>query len=404
MDDDPTPPKAAQGVAPAPAAGKRRRGLLALGLVATLGAIAYGGYWFLFARHYESTDDAYVDGDLVAITTEVPGNVMALYADDTQSVGRGQTLLELDPADAQVARSNAEARLARAVREVRTLFATAEELRARITDREIELNRAQQDYRRRAVLLQDGAVSSEELSHTLDTIAQIRANLTEARKQLKATTVQIDGTTLETHPQVLAAEAAVRESALSLRRTHISAPVAGVVARRSVQVGQRVAPGTPLMAVVPLDDVWIDANFKEVQLADMRVGQPVEIRADVYGRSVQYHGNLVGLSAGSGSAFALLPAQNASGNWIKIVQRVPVRIALDPKQLEAHPLRVGLSTSVTVDIRDTSGALVASQVRSKAIPVQKSLGDDPEVEARIARILAANGGDGGGNKSVVARR
>jgi len=354
--------------------------------------LGYGSYWLFSARYYESTDDAYVNGDLVQITSEVPGTVIVLSADDTQGVKRGQNLLQLDPADAEVARSNAEARLARTVREVRTLFAMADELRARITDREIELKRAQDDYSRRANLLQDGAVSSEELSHTRDNIAQIRANLTEAREQLKATTVQIDGTTVENHPQVLAAEAAVRDAALALRRTQIFAPVSGVVARRTVQVGQRVAAGTPLMAVVPLDYVWVDANFKEVQLEEMRIGQPVEVRADVYGRSVKYHGTLVGLSAGSGSAFALLPAQNASGNWIKIVQRVPVRIALDPGELKAHPLRVGLSTTVTVNVRDTSGSLVASQVRSEPIPVQTSMDNDPEVEARIAHILAANGG------------
>jgi membrane fusion protein (multidrug efflux system) len=384
--------------------GKRRFGLISLGLVAIFGALLYGGYWLLVARHHQSTDDAYVNGDLVQITSEVPGTVMALAADDTQGVGRGQILLELDPADARVAMSNAEARLARAVREVRTLFATAGQLRAQITSREIELKRAQDDYHRRSSLLQDGAVSSEELSHTQDNIAQIRSNLIEAREQLEATRVQIDGTTAATHPLVLAAEAAVRDAALALRRTRISAPVAGVVARRSVQVGQRVAPGTPLMAVVPLDDVWIDANFKEVQLKDMRVGQPVEVRVDLYGRGVEYRGKLVGVAAGSGSAFALLPAQNASGNWIKIVQRVPVRIALDPQQLRAHPLRVGLSTTVTVDVHDTSGVSIASRVRNEPLPVQKSLGDDPEVEARIARILMANGGTTVGAKNVVARQ
>jgi membrane fusion protein (multidrug efflux system) len=406
LSDDSTPESTIENTAPAHATNQRRVKLIALGLAASFGAAVYGGYWFLSARHHQSTDDAYVNGDLVQITSEVAGTVMALAADDTQGVERGQTLLTLDPADAQVAMSAAEARLARAVREVRTLFATAEELRARIADREIELQRAEDDYRRRANLLKDGAVSSEELSHTKDTIAQMRANLSEAREQLNATTVQIDGTTIDTHPLVLAAEAAVRDAALALRRTRILAPVAGVVARRSVQVGQRVAPGTALMAVVPLDDVWVDANFKEVQLKNMRVGQPVEVRADVYGGSVTYHGTLVGLSAGSGSAFALLPAQNASGNWIKIVQRVPVRIALDPEQLKVHPLRVGLSTTVTVDVRDTSGALIASQVRRVPIPVQPSLGDDPDVQARIARILAANGGTraGTGSKTFASIR
>jgi membrane fusion protein (multidrug efflux system) len=399
MNDAATPAATAPSATP----NKRRRNLTVLGVLGILGGVAYGGYWFLLARHYQSTDDAYVNGDLVQITSEVPGTVISLKVDDTQGVQRGQALLELDPADAQVAMGSADARLAGAVREVRTLFATADQLHAKIAEREIELRRAQDDYRRRADLLQDGAVSSEELSHTQDNIAQLRANLTAAREELKSITVRIDGTAVETHPQVLAAEAAVRDAALALHRTHIVAPVAGVVARRSVQVGQRLAPGTALMAVVPLDDVWIDANFKEVQLKDMRVGQPVEVRSDVYGGSVKYHGMLVGLSAGSGSAFALLPAQNASGNWIKIVQRVPVRIALDPREVASHPLRVGLSTTVTVDIRDTSGALIASQVRSEPIPSQASLGQDPAVDARIAQILTANGGAGARTHVIAAR-
>ena len=372
---------------------RRRRKLIALAAAVVFGSAGYGTWWETVGRHYQTTDDAYVDGDQVQITSEVPGTVVALNADDTQSVQDGQTLLKLDPADAEVAMGNAEANLGRAVRQVRTQFATAEQLRAQIADREIALKRVQDDYRRRSGLVQDGAVSSEELSHTHDDIVQMQAALNEARQQLNATLAQIDGTMVDDHPQVLAAEAAVRDAALALRRTEIKAPLAGVVARRSVQVGQRVAAGTPLMAVVPLEDVWVDANFKEVQLEDMRVGQPVELRADLYGHSTVYHGKLVGLAAGSGNAFALLPPQNASGNWIKIVQRLPVRVALDPQELKAHPLRVGLSMSVTVNIHDTSGALIASQVRSQPIPVQDSLGHDPEVEAHIAQIVARNGGE-----------
>ena len=375
-----------------PANGSRKRGLLILAAVVVGGGIAYGAWWMLHGRYFQTTDDAYVSGDLVQITSEAPGTVIALHVDDTQSVQRDQPLLELDPADAEVATGNAEANLARAVRAVRTLFAQGDQLRAQITDREIALKRAQDDYQRRAHLVSDGAVSSEELSHTKDTITQMQASLTAAREQLNATTAQIDGTTVANHPQVLAAAAAVRDAALALRRTHLTAPVAGVVARRSVQVGQRVAAGTPLMAVVPLEDVWVDANFKEVQLEKMRVGQPVELHADLYGSDTVYHGKLVGLSAGSGSAFALLPAQNASGNWIKIVQRVPVRVGLDAKELKDHPLRVGLSMTVTVDIHDTSGALVAGEVRSQPIPTQASLGKDPAVEARIAQIIADNSG------------
>ncbi len=379
--------------AEAVAKSRRRRKLISLAAAVVFGGAAYGTYWETYARHYQTTDDAYVDGDQVQITSEVAGTVVALAADDTQSVQDGQSLLKLDPADAEVAMGNAEARLGGAVRQVRTLFATAEQLRAQIADREIALKRVQDDYRRRSGLVQDGAVSSEELSHSHDDIVQMQAALNEARQQLNATLAQIDSTTVDNHPQVLAAEAAVRDAALALRRTDIRAPLAGVVARRSVQLGQRVAAGTPLMAVVPLDEVWVDANFKEVQIKDMRVGQPVRLRADVYGHGTEYHGKLVGLAAGSGNAFALLPAQNASGNWIKIVQRLPVRIALDPAELKAQPLRVGLSMSVTVDIRDTSGALIASQVRSQPIPVQDSLGHDPEVEARIAQIVARNGGE-----------
>ncbi|MBV8062974.1 MAG: HlyD family efflux transporter periplasmic adaptor subunit [Nevskia sp.] len=382
-----------QAATEAEAKAKRSRKLIALAAAVMFGAAAYGTYWGTYARHYQTTDDAYVDGDQVQITSEVAGTVVALNADDTQGVQSGQSLLKLDPADAEVAMGDAEANLGRAVRQVRALFATAEQLKAQIADREIALKRVQDDYRRRAGLAQDGAVSSEELSHTHDDIVQQQAALTEARQQLNATLAQIDSTTVDSHPQVLAAEAAVRNAALALRRTEIKAPLAGVVARRSVQLGQRVAAGTPLMAVVPLDDVWVDANFKEVQLEDMRVGQPVQLRADVYGHSATYHGKLVGLAAGSGNAFALLPPQNASGNWIKIVQRVPVRVALDPAELKAHPLRVGLSMTVTVNIRDTSGALIASQVRSTPIPVQDSLGHDPEVEARIAQIVARNGGE-----------
>jgi membrane fusion protein (multidrug efflux system) len=379
--------------AEAPAKGKRRRNLIALGVAATLGIAGYGAYWAAYARHFQTTDDSYVEGDLVQVTSEVPGTVIGLKVDDTQGVDRDQLLVQLDPADAEVAMGNAEANLGRATRQVRSLFATADQLRAQIADREVALKRAHDDYRRRSGLVQDGAVSGEELSHTKDNITQLMADLNQARQQLNATLAQIDGTTVETNPQVLAAEAAVRDAALALRRTKITAPVGGVVARRSIQLGQRVEAGTPLMAVVPLDSVWVDANFKEVQLADMRVGQPVTLEADVYGGAIKYHGKLVGLSAGSGSAFALLPAQNASGNWIKIVQRVPVRVALDPAELMAHPLRVGLSMTVTVDIRDTSGTLIASQVRSQPIPTQDSLGDDPEVESRIAQIIAANSGE-----------
>jgi membrane fusion protein (multidrug efflux system) len=331
-----------------------------------------------------------VNGDVVQITTEVPGTVIQLHADNTQFVTQGEALLELDPADAEVAVSNAEANLGRAVRTVRALFAQADQLRAEIRDREVELRQAEQDHERRLGLLSDGAVSSEEFQHTQDRVNELRAGLTAVQQQLNETTAQIDRTTIPTHPEVLAAIAAVRDASLALRRTRVTSPVAGVVAQRSVQVGERVAAGTPLMGVVPLDAVWVDANFKEVQLRDMRVGQPVTLHADVYGGKVVYHGKIVGLSAGSGTAFALLPAQNASGNWIKIVQRLPVRIELESSELRAHPLRIGLSVTADVDIRDTSGPLVSEQVRRVPFPSQASLANDPQEEARIAQIIRDN--------------
>jgi membrane fusion protein (multidrug efflux system) len=379
-------------LSPQPRNGARKRGLLILALVVALGLVGYGAWWGLYGHHFQSTDDAYVSGDVVQITSEVPGTVIALHADDTQSVSRGQVLAELDPADAQVAMQAAEADLARTVRQVRGLYAEKEQLLAQIAERQTNLKRAADDYRRRASLIADGAVSGEELAHARDTLAQLKAALEAAREQLRQTEAQIEGTTLATHPQVLAAAAKVRDAALALRRTRILAPVAGVVAKRTVQLGQRVAPGTPLMAVVPLDDVWVEANFKEVQLADMRVGQPVRLTSDLYGGGVVFHGKLVGLAAGSGSAFALLPAQNATGNWIKIVQRVPVRIALDPQELKAHPLRVGLSMTATVDVRDASGPLVSTVVRSTPLPTQPSDGQDPAVDTRIAQIIADNSG------------
>ncbi|HEY7928862.1 MAG TPA: efflux RND transporter periplasmic adaptor subunit, partial [Steroidobacteraceae bacterium] len=299
----------------------RRRGFMSLALVVLIAALAFGAHWFILSRNYQSTDDAYVSADLVQITSQVPGTVTAVYVEDTQGVRRGQLLASLDPADAQIALNSAEAQLARAVRSVRSVFAQRDALRAQIAQREADLQRARNDLSRRAGLLADGAVSGEELSHAHDAVSVAQAALTAAREQLNATEAQIQGTSIENHPQVLAAEAAVRNAALALRRTQLRSPVDGVVAKRGVQVGQRVAAGAPLMVVVPLGEVWVDANFKEGQLRDMRVGQPVSLTADLYGGAVDFHGRLAGLAAGSGSAFALLPAQNASGNWIKIVQR-----------------------------------------------------------------------------------
>src|SRR5580693_837005 len=381
----------------------RHVGLWALGAVVLLGAIVYGAYWFVDGRFYEWTDDAYVNGDVVQVTSEVPGTVLSLKVDDTQRVDAGQPLLQLDPADAKIAVANAEADLARAVRQVRGLFAQSKELRAQIDQREQAERTADEDLHRRGGLIADGAISAEELSHARDALTTTRANVAAAREQLDQTIAQIDGTTIADHPQVLAAAAAVRNAELALHRTELTSPVTGIIAKRSVEVGQRVAAGTPLMAVVPLEDVWVDANFKEVQLNRMHAGQPVSVHTDLYGHGVTYHGRLVGISAGSGSAFALLPAQNASGNWIKIVQRVPVRILLDPQELKAHPLRVGLSTAVRVDLHDTSGPLMTTAVRNVPQPTQASAGIDPAADTLIASIIADNAGPHADERAKLSR-
>ncbi len=303
-----TPPVAAAAAPPAsapPPNRGRRLGLLSLGAVVLLCALGYGGYWFFDGRYFESTDDGYVNGDVVQVTSEVPGTVLALNVDDTQFVQAGQPLLELDPADAKIAEENAEADLARAVRQVRGLFAQGQELRAQIAQREQAERTADEDLQRRGSLIADGAISAEELSHARDAVTTTRANVAAAREQLSQTVAQIDGTTIADHPQVLAAAAAVRNAALALHRTQLTSPVSGVIAKRSVEVGQRVAAGAPLMAVVPLENVWVDANFKEVQLERMRAGQPVTVRTDLYGHQVTYHGHVAGIAAGSGNAFAL---------------------------------------------------------------------------------------------------
>jgi membrane fusion protein (multidrug efflux system) len=327
---------------------------IAIGAFVVCGA-AYGTYWLTNARWHETTDDAYVDGNVVQITPQISGTVTAIDADDTQLVNRGQPLVRLDPADAEVALDEADARLARTVREVRNLFATTAGLKAAVEVRASQLAMAQKDLARRARLGKTGAISREELQHAQDAVRSGEASLLAAKEQLAANRARIDGTTLASHPDVRDAAAAVRSAYLNYSRTVLPAPVAGLVAKRNVQLGERVSPGMPLMSIVPLDQVWVDANFKEPQLSALRIGQPVTLASDLYGRDVIFHGRVAGLGAGTGSAFALLPAQNATGNWIKIVQRVPVRIALDPRELAAHPLQIGLSMKVDVGVRDQRG-------------------------------------------------
>ena len=371
--------------------GRRRIALVVLMLVFAAAGAAWGAWWQLVGRNFESTENAYVAGNLVQVTPQVPGTVVSIAADDTDRVKAGQLLVRLDPADAQVALDQAEALLAQAVRESRTLYANNNTLEAGIAVRQSELVRAEEDHARRAQLAAKGMVSKETLVNARAAVATAQAALVEARERLASNRTLTDRTSVETHPNVLRAAARVREAFLALTRTEIAAPVAGYVAKRSVQVGQRIAPGAPLMSIVPLDQVWVDANFKESQLRAMRIGQPVRLVADMYGDGVEFRGRVAGLAAGTGGAFALLPPQNATGNWIKVVQRLPVRVLLDLRQLQEHPLRIGLSMRAEVDVRDTTGVQLAVAPRSSeafasAAPEARS----GEADARVRAIVAAN--------------
>ena len=382
----------------------RRRGLKIVAGTVALAGLAWGGWHWLHGRHHEVTDNAYVAGNVVQITPLVGGTVVAIQADDTDFVKAGQTLVRLDPADARVALQQAEAALAQTVREVRGLFANNATLAAQIQLREADLarvqadlSRAQEDYNRRSALVGDGAVGQEEFQHAKaqlsaakSAVAAAQSGATAAREQLAASQTQTEGTTVEQHPNVQRAAAKVREAYLALQRADLVAPIDGHVAKRGVQVGQRVQAGAPLMTVVALNQLWVDANFKESQLEALRLGQPAELVADVYGQKVTFHGTVAGLGAGTGAAFALLPAQNATGNWIKVVQRVPVRIALDPKELAEHPLRVGLSMEVTVDTAEQDGKTLADAPRAQPVAATTVYeAQQAAADADVQRVIAS---------------
>lgn len=384
---DATPTK--DSVANEPDTGKRKTLLALLGMAVVVSAAAYGAYYMTYARYHESTDDAYVSGNLVQLTPQVAGTVVAVNADDTQIVKAGDPVVTLDSADAKVALGNAEATLGQTVRQVSSLYVNNDFYRANVAQKQSDLARAQDDLRRRKAVADTGAVSAEDIAHARDTVTAAQAALDAARQQAEANRALTDRTTIEQHPNVQAAASKVRDAYLAYARNTLPAPVTGYVAKRSVQVGQRVSPGTPLMAIVPLDGVWVDANYKESQLRNMRIGQPVTLTADVYGGKVEYHGRVVGFSAGTGSAFATLPAQNATGNWIKIVQRLPARIQLDQKELEAHPLRIGLSMDVDVDTRGNTGRqLGAAMNTSYRTDVFTEYG--AQADAEIEKIIARN--------------
>ncbi|WP_036771817.1 HlyD family secretion protein [Polaromonas glacialis] len=408
----PASPASASPVVPVqPPAGnpKRRKALTALASVVVVAGLGWAAYEYLVASHYESTDNAYVQGNVIQITPQIGGTVVALMADDTDFVKAGQPLVQLDPADARVALDQAEAALAQAVRQARTQYANNGALSAQIALRNAEVSkansdiaRAADDLARRQSLAGNGAVSKEELNHAQTQLANARsalaaaqAGVVAAREQLASNQALTDGMAIEQNPGVLVAAAKVREAYLASSRTALTAPVDGYVAKRTVQLGQRVAAGMPLMSVIPLNQVWVDANFKEVQLRHIRIGQPVTLVADLYGKKVDYHGTVAGLGVGTGAAFSLLPAQNATGNWIKVVQRVPVRIALDAKQLVEHPLRVGLSMDAEVDVSNQDGKALADAPRDAAqAHTQAFAARDDAANEDVRRVIAANSGKG----------
>jgi len=347
--------------------GKRKSLLILLTLLFIILAVAYGIYWFLVLRHYEETDDAYVAGNQVQIMAQVSGSVTQVWADNTDFVKQGDVLVTLDPVDAQQAFEKAQTELASSVRQTHQLMINSKQYQASIEVQKTALAQAQSDLNRRIPLGSANLIGREELQHARDAVTSAQAQLDVAIQQYNANQAMVLGTKLEDQPAVKQAATEVRNAWLALERTKIVSPITGYVSRRAVQPGAQISPTTPLMAVVPASNLWVDANFKETQLAHMRIGQAATVVSDIYGDEVKYTGKVVGLDMGTGSAFSLLPAQNATGNWIKVVQRLPVRIEIDAKQLEQHPLRIGLSTLVEVNTSNRDGQVLASQTRSEPV-------------------------------------
>lgn len=355
-----------QPIEPQAASNKRKTSFIILLIV----LLVLGGAWFFYyetyAKYSEETDDAYVNGDLVVISPQISGTVSQVTPDEGDYVKKGQVLVTLDSNDTQIALQEAEAKLANSVREVRSLYATADNAKARVETSKVEYNQAVNDYQRRKNLSKSGAISREDLNHYQDLVETTKSQYLAAQEALKMTVALVDNTAIETHPAIKSAIANLRQRYLNNSRTEIVAPISGYIAKRTVQLGSQVQPGTQLMVVVPLHKVWVDANFKESQMKDMRIGQPVLLTSDLYGDEVEYKGEIESLGIGTGSAFSLLPAQNASGNWIKIVQRLPVKIRLTDDNQEKYPLRIGLSMLAKVDIENTDGSVLAQSAQQEA--------------------------------------
>jgi membrane fusion protein (multidrug efflux system) len=371
--------------------GKRRRILILIAVIFIVLGLLWAAYWVLVLSKRERTDDAYVQGNKVVISAQVSGTVIAVLADDTQLVKSGQILARLDPVDAQTALSRTQSALAQTVREVRQQKASADQYDSVIDTRKLELTRAESDLAKREPLLADQAIAPEEVRHARESVAMARAALKQAERQSQSSHALVDGTPVEDNPAVLQAKAAFRDAWIAAQRNAVVAPVTGYVAERSVQLGQHIQAGQSLMTVIPLNSLWVDANFKEVQLRHLRIGQPAEVRSDLYGGSFIFHGHVKGMSAGTGAAFSLLPAQNASGNWIKVVQRVPVRIQIDDADLVKSPLRVGLSATVTVDTTQRSGPVLATEAADTPVgDTQVYTQDLDKANAEADAVIRAN--------------
>jgi membrane fusion protein (multidrug efflux system) len=369
---------------------KRKFALAAITLAFVAAGIAYAAYYEIVLSKVQETDNAYVGGNLVNLSSQVTGNVTEIRADETQMVQAGAPLIQLDAADADIALQQADAKLGAAVRQERQRYADVAQYDATVTLRKLQLKNAEDDLARRKPLAADHTVSGEEVEHARQAVDDARAAIAVALKQEEAAKAGVSGVAVAQHPAVQAAKADYVQAWLASRRNTILAPVSGYVAKRSVQIGARATPGTSLMAIVPLDQLWVDANFKESELKNIRVGQPAKVEADMYGSKVEFHGRVVGLSAGTGSAFSLLPAQNASGNWIKVVQRLPVRIALDPKELKEHPLRIGLSTTVSVDISKTDGPVLGAAMPQTPVYTTTALSQPLQQAATAADAIIAH--------------
>lgn len=346
---------------------KRNRAILWLTFAIILCILLWIIYWFVWLRFSETTDDAYVGGNMVDVTVKIAGTPIAFYADDTDLVQEGQLLVLMDTTDFTIEFEKQKASLALAAQEVRELWETVKESQATLEIRRIQHSRAQYDYNNRQGLVDINAVSKEDYTHSRDDLTVAEQSVKVAEHQLMSAIAALGSPPVKEHPKIRQAKENVKEAYVNLRRCKVLAPTTGYVAKRNVQVGDWITPTRPLMSIIPLDNVWVDANYKETQLENIRIGQPVELKADIYGSDFVYKGEVVGFQPGSGSAFSLIPPQNATGNWIKIVQRIPVRIKLHPEQLKKFPLLIGLSVYVDIDTTNRDGKRLATTPANRVV-------------------------------------